>query len=71
MVDKYPLWHPYWEDKAAKLENITIPTYVAVQINGELHRMGTFEGFRRISSKEKWLRAYSEEKCNYKKLMVR
>lgn len=60
MVNKYPLWHPYWEDKAAKLENITVPAYVAVQISGDLHRMGTFEGFRRISSKEKWLRAYSE-----------
>ncbi len=56
MVNKCPLLHPYWEDKAAKLEKIKVPAYVVVDASGSLHRMGAFEGFRRMSSKNKWLR---------------
>jgi len=56
MAEKYPLMNPYWEDKAAKLENITVPAYVVADGATTLHRFGALEGFRRISSPEKWLR---------------
>ncbi len=56
MLQKEPLMSPYWDDKAVKLENITVPAYVGCDVTTTLHRMGSFEGFRRISSKEKWLR---------------
>jgi predicted acyl esterase len=49
----------YWEDKAAKLENIKIPAYVVASYANPLHAYGTFEGFRRISSKHKWLRVHN------------
>jgi hypothetical protein len=56
MAEKYPHMNPYWEDKAAKLENITVPAYVVADGATTLHRFGALEGFRRISSQEKWLR---------------
>lgn len=56
MAQKYPLMNPYWEDKAAELENITVPAYVVADGATTLHRFGALEGFRRISSEEKWLR---------------
>lgn len=59
MVQKYPLMNPYWEDKSAKLENITVPAYIVASWTNSLHSLGTLEGFRRISSKEKWLRVHN------------
>jgi len=52
----HPLMDAYWQDKAAKLESITIPAYVVTDVVTDLHRMGTFEGYRRLGSREKWLR---------------
>ena len=59
MLKKYPLMNAYWKDKAAKLENIDVPAYVVASYSSPLHVYGTFEGFRRISSKEKWLRVHN------------
>jgi predicted acyl esterase len=59
MTQKYPLMNPYWEDKSAKLENITVPAYVVASWTNSLHSLGTLEGFRRISSREKWLRVHN------------
>ncbi|MEM2868308.1 MAG: CocE/NonD family hydrolase, partial [Candidatus Bathyarchaeia archaeon] len=50
---------PYWEDKSAKLERITVPAYVVASWTNPIHSWGTLEGFRRISSKEKWLRVHN------------
>src|SRR4030043_837076 len=59
MMRKYPLMNPYWEDTGAKLEKIKIPTYAVASWTNVLHTPGTFTGFRRISSKEKWLRVHN------------
>ena len=59
MLKKYPLMNAYWKDKAAKLENIDVPAYVVASYSSPLHVYGTFEGFRRISSKDKWLRVHN------------
>jgi predicted acyl esterase len=56
MAGAHPLMDAYWQDKAAKLESITIPTYAVTDVVTDLHRMGTFEGYRRLGSKDKWLR---------------
>jgi predicted acyl esterase len=56
MVADHPLMDAYWEDKAARLESITVPTYAVTDVVTDLHRMGTFEGYRRLGSKDKWLR---------------
>jgi predicted acyl esterase len=56
MAQAHPLMDAYWRDKAAKLESITVPTYAVTDVVTDLHRMGTFEGYRRLGSKDKWLR---------------
>ena len=53
------LMSPYWEDKKARLEKINVPTYVVASYTSPIHCHGSFEGFRRISSKEKWLRVHN------------
>jgi predicted acyl esterase len=66
MAQKYPLMNAYWEDKSAKLEKINAPAYVVASWSNDLHTLGTLEGFRRISSKEKWLRVHnSHEWADY------
>jgi len=59
MVNKYPLWNAYYEDKAAKWENIKIPAYCTA---GWVHHhlRGSVEGFRRIRSPKKWLRVHRD-----------
>lgn len=59
MMRKYPLMNEYWEDKSAKFEKITCPAYVLASYSAPLHARGTFEGFRRISSPNKWLRVHN------------
>lgn len=61
MLEKYPLMNSYWEDKSAKLEKIDVPAYVVASYTNPLHVHGTLEGFRRISSKEKWLRIHNTQ----------
>jgi predicted acyl esterase len=56
MAQAHPLMDAYWQDKSAKLESITVPTYAVADVVTDLHRMGTFEGYRRLGSKDKWLR---------------
>ncbi len=55
-AEGHPLMDAYWQDKSAKLESITVPSYVVTDVVTDLHRMGTFEGYRRLGSKDKWLR---------------
>jgi predicted acyl esterase len=59
MGQKYPLMNTYWNDKAAKLEQITIPAYVVASWTNGLHTPGTFSGYERIASPEKWLRVHN------------
>jgi hypothetical protein len=55
MILKYPLMNGYWGDKIARVENIEIPAYVVASYN-PLHTHGTFDAFRRMASRDKWLR---------------
>jgi hypothetical protein len=55
MAYKYPLMNAYWEDKSAKLEQITIPAYIVA--SWWAHH--TVDAFRRIASKDKWLRVHN------------
>jgi predicted acyl esterase len=59
MAEKYPFMNEYWEDKIPKYENIKIPAYVTVNWN-HFHNRGSVEGFRKIRSSKKWLRAHRE-----------
>jgi len=66
MVKAHPLWDAYWETKRANLKNITAPAYiVASWTDHGLHTRGTLQGFREISSKEKWLEIHGRKKWEY------
>ncbi|MDR1573736.1 MAG: CocE/NonD family hydrolase [Clostridiales Family XIII bacterium] len=59
MTQEYPLINAFWEDKYCKFENIDIPCYVT---SGwcHFHNRGSFEGFNKIKSKQKWLRVHRD-----------
>ena len=61
MMVTHPLMDAYWEDKAARLENIDVPAYVVASYTNQAHTQGTFAGFRRISSPQKWLRVHNTQ----------
>ena len=52
---------PYWADKAARLERIEVPAYIVASYDNVAHTYGTFDAWRRISSKEKWLRVHNTQ----------
>ena len=58
MAEKYPLMNEYWQDKSAKLENVTIPAYVVASWTNGAHVPGTFGAYQRLASSEKWLRIH-------------
>ncbi|MBV9467110.1 MAG: CocE/NonD family hydrolase [Solirubrobacterales bacterium] len=66
MADAHPLFDAYWENKVAKLSQITVPAYVVASwTDHALHTRGTLEGFREISSGEKWLEVHGRKKWEY------
>lgn len=63
MCKEHPLFDDYWASKNADLEKITVPAFVVASWSDHgLHTRGTFEGYKKISSKEKWLRVHGRKK---------
>lgn len=57
---KYPYINaPYWKDKDPDWKKIKIPTYVTACWN-HFHLRGSINGFRKIKSTKKWLRAHRD-----------
>lgn len=56
---KYPLMNAYWEDKIPNYRNIRIPCYVTACWN-HFHLSGSFNGFKKIRSPKKWIRAHRD-----------
>ena len=66
MIATHPLWDDYWETKAAQLERIEVPAYVVASWSDQgLHTRGTLEGFKRITSEQKWLEVHGQKKWEY------
>ncbi|KZM28339.1 uncharacterized protein EKO05_0010454 [Ascochyta rabiei] len=61
MLEKYPLYNAYWEDKRAKVENITTPAYVLASYSSSLHTSGSIAGFNKINTSKKWLRIHATQ----------
>lgn len=59
MIVEKPFLCDYCLDKAARVENIDIPAYVVASYTNSVHTHGTFAGYRRMASKEKWLRVHN------------
>lgn len=59
---RYPLAnYPVWEDKIPRFDKITVPAYVVASYSNTLHTQGTFRAWRRMASKEKWLRIHNSQ----------
>lgn len=58
---RFPLMNTYWEDKIPDLKSITLPVYVVASWTSPIHTHGTLQGFREISSSEKWLRVHNTQ----------
>ena len=54
MIDTFPTWNAYWEDKKPRLADIEVPMYVLASYSSGLHTEGSIRGFFLSSSKEKW-----------------
>jgi predicted acyl esterase len=60
---EHPFFDEFWASKAADLEAITVPAFVVASWTDQgLHTRGTLEGFRRISSAQKWLYVHGRKK---------
>lgn len=59
MARKSPLMNAYWEDKIPDFSKVRIPVYCTACWN-HFHLRGAFQGFRKIKSKKKWMRAHRE-----------
>ena len=57
--EAHPLMDEFWETKVPEFENITVPAYVVASYSNSIHTPGTFRGWRRIASEEKWLRIHN------------
>jgi predicted acyl esterase len=66
MYAEHPMWDAYWESKTADLSKIQVPAFVVASWSDQgLHTRGTLEGFKRISSKQKWLIVHGRKKWQY------
>jgi predicted acyl esterase len=59
MAKEYPLMNAYWADKVPDFKKITVPAYITVGWN-HFHNRGATNGFRQISSTQKWLRSHRD-----------
>ena len=56
MLRKHPLFDDYWWPRAANLELIRVPALICATWSAQgNHSRGSFEGFKRIRSKDKWM----------------
>lgn len=65
-VKDHPLFDEVWETKRAKLDRITVPALVTASYTDQgLHTRGTFEGFKKIQSQDKWLLTHRKKKWEF------
>ncbi|WP_207836623.1 CocE/NonD family hydrolase [Williamsia soli] len=63
MAADHPLLDEYWESKGATLEDIEVPAFVVASWSDHgLHTRGSLEGFKKISSNQKWLLVHGGKK---------
>jgi uncharacterized protein len=62
----HPLFDAYWESKTPDLSKVEIPAFVVASWSDQgLHNRGTIEGFKHISSKDKWLLVHGRKKWQF------
>ena len=58
-AERHPLFDDFWRTKVPDFEKVTVPAYVVASYSNSIHTPGTFRGWRRIASKDKWLRIHN------------
>jgi uncharacterized protein len=62
-IERHPLLDDYWIEKQPALERIAVPALVCASWSDQgLHTRGSFEGFARIGSAQKWLYTHGRKK---------
>ncbi|GKU11896.1 unnamed protein product, partial [Fusarium langsethiae] len=61
MAKRNGVINDYWLDKAAKIEDIdeNLPVYCVGSWTNTLHTLGTFQGWERLRTPNKWLRTHT------------
>lgn len=67
MLEEYPSWNEYWEDKRAKIDLINVPTYVVASFSTQIHTEGSFRGFEDLKIADKW---YDSVGCSHLTLLL-
>jgi uncharacterized protein len=63
---EHPFLDEFWQAKVADIGAITTPAFVVASWSDQgLHTRGTFEGFKRLGSSQKWLDAHGRKKWAY------
>lgn len=60
-TQRYPLMATLWQNKIPDFDKVTVPAYVVASYSNTLHTAGTFRAWRRIASREKWLRIHNSQ----------
>jgi len=58
-AERHPLLDGFWQNKIPAFEKIAVPAYVVASYSNSIHTPGTFRGWRRIASPDKWLRIHN------------
>ena len=66
LTREHPFFDDYWRSKVADLAQIDVPAYVVASWSDHgVHTRGTLEGFKTISSGQKWLEVHGGKKWGY------
>jgi uncharacterized protein len=66
MYADHPLLDEYWKSKTPDLAQVEVPAFVVASWSDQgLHNRGTLEGYKHISSKDKWLLIHGRKKWQF------
>lgn len=66
MYADHPLFDDYWKSLAPDLSRVEVPAFIVASWSDQgLHTRGTLEGYRQISSKQKWLLVHGRKKWQF------
>lgn len=63
---EHPFFDEFWANKAASFVETKVPAFIVASWTDQgLHTRGTLEGFKNISSQQKWLEVHGRKKWAY------
>lgn len=58
---EHPLYDEYWRKRHPDLSKVNVPAYICASWSSHLHNRGALEGYKQISSNEKWLEIHGRK----------